>query len=289
MSRGLDHVIHAVRDLDAAGEYYTRLGFTVGARNRHPWGTHNRLVQLPGFFLEILTVAEPDKLPPPGDHTNPFATLNRDFLAEAGEGFTGLVLEGHEPAQEKAAFDAAGFGGIPLFHFSRRGKRADGSDTEVGFDIAFARDPASPRAAFFTCKQTNPENFWSADLQRHENGAVAVAACALVADNPSDHHIFLETFVGVRDLRSSSLGLAIETPRGAVLALDPRAFADSYGADAPRDRGLRVGALAFEVADLAATRALLARNGIAPAEHRGRLVVSGEGARGAVLVFEAAS
>jgi len=36
MARGLDHIVHAVRDLDAAADLYRRLGFTVGARNRHP-------------------------------------------------------------------------------------------------------------------------------------------------------------------------------------------------------------------------------------------------------------
>jgi catechol 2,3-dioxygenase-like lactoylglutathione lyase family enzyme len=49
MTRGLDHIVHAVRDLDAAAELYRSLGFTVGARNRHPWGTHNIIVQLPAF------------------------------------------------------------------------------------------------------------------------------------------------------------------------------------------------------------------------------------------------
>ena len=58
MSGGLDHLVHAVRDLEQAAELYRRLGFTVGARNQHSWGTHNHLVQLPGFFLELLTVAE---------------------------------------------------------------------------------------------------------------------------------------------------------------------------------------------------------------------------------------
>ena len=43
-------------DLDAAAEDYRRLGFTVGARNRHPWGTHNAIVQFPGVFIELLTV-----------------------------------------------------------------------------------------------------------------------------------------------------------------------------------------------------------------------------------------
>ena len=46
----------------ASSALYRRLGFTVGARNRHPWGTHNQIIQLPGFFVELLTVAEPDKL-----------------------------------------------------------------------------------------------------------------------------------------------------------------------------------------------------------------------------------
>src|SRR5205807_9008498 len=62
MPRGLDHIVHAVRDLDAAADLYRRVGFMVGARNRHAWGTHNQLVQFPGFFMELLTVAEPEKL-----------------------------------------------------------------------------------------------------------------------------------------------------------------------------------------------------------------------------------
>ena len=62
MARGLDHIAHAVRDLDAAADLYRRLGFTVGARNRHTWGTENHLVQFPGFFIELLTVTAPEKL-----------------------------------------------------------------------------------------------------------------------------------------------------------------------------------------------------------------------------------
>ena len=30
MPHGLDHIVHAVRDLDAAAEFYTSAGFTVG-------------------------------------------------------------------------------------------------------------------------------------------------------------------------------------------------------------------------------------------------------------------
>ncbi|MCC6949075.1 MAG: VOC family protein [Bradyrhizobiaceae bacterium] len=287
MARGLDHVVHVVRDLEAAADFYGRLGFTVGARNQHPWGTHNRLVQLPGFFLEILTAAEPEKIPPHSEQAFSFGAFNRDFLAQAGEGLSCMVLESDNTAADKTALEQAGFGGFDLLNFSRKGKRADGSDTEVGFSLAFARYPASPHAAFFTCKQTHPENFWSPALQRHANGAQAISACALVAENPSDHHIFLEAFTGVRAPHASSLGLTMRTPRGVVLAFDRRGFRDTYGLEPPTDEGLRLAALAFKVDDPDKLRAACAKAGIRVREAGGRLVVPAEAAFGAVLVFEA--
>jgi len=90
MARGLDHIVHAVRDLDAAADLYRRLGFNVGARNKHPWGTHNHIVQLPGFFIELLTLAEPEKLGSDGFSTM-FGAYNRDFIAR-GEGFSPCPL-----------------------------------------------------------------------------------------------------------------------------------------------------------------------------------------------------
>ena len=90
MARGLDHIVHAVRDLDAAADLYRRLGFTVGARNKHPWGTHNHIIQLSGFFIELLTFAEPEKLGSDGFSTM-FGAYNRDFITR-GEGFSLLIL-----------------------------------------------------------------------------------------------------------------------------------------------------------------------------------------------------
>ncbi len=282
MARGLDHIVHAVRDLEAAGAFYERLGFQVGARNRHPWGTHNRLVQFPGFFLEILTVVEPEKVA-----GATFGAFNQKFLNEVGEGLSALVVEGHDPKGERAALDAAGFGGIPLLEFSRQGKRPDGSDTEVGFKIVFARYPAAKHALFFTCMQTAPENFWSAELQRHPNGTRQIEAAVLVAENPTEHHIFLEALAGVRDIRATSLGLSIPTPRGTIQVMDPSSFNQAFGIEAPKDAGLRLAALVFSVTDLKATRVLLERNGVPAREQAGRLVVGPEAAFGAMIAFSA--
>jgi catechol 2,3-dioxygenase-like lactoylglutathione lyase family enzyme len=286
MGRGLDHAIHVVCDLEAAGAFYQRLGFQVGARNQHPWGTANRIVQLPGFFVEILGVAEPDKIPPMAAGRFSFGAFNRDFLARKGEGLSGLVLETTDAPADKAEFDRAGFGGFELLEFSRKSVLPDGGKTEVGFSIAFARDPASKEVGFFTCRQKTPESFWSPQLQRHPNGAREIAAAVFVAENPTDHHIFLETFSGSRDLRATSLGLRVATPRGVILVFDRRAFQDSLGIDAPAEDGLRLSALVFRVADRAAAKRLLETNGVEHHEQRDRLVIGPQAAHGAALVFE---
>jgi catechol 2,3-dioxygenase-like lactoylglutathione lyase family enzyme len=288
MARGLDHLVHAVRDLDAAGDLYARLGFTVGARNRHPWGTHNRIVQLPGFFVELLTVGESDKIAAVAPGTVSFGAFTRDFLAR-GEGLAMLVLEGHDAAGDAEAFRRAGIGDFAPFRFEREGRKPDGRAVKLGFSLAFARDELAPDTCFFTCQQHYPENFWDPAFQAHANGASTIAAIVLVAENPSDHHIFLSAFTGVRDLHATSTGVTVETPRGAIQAMDPAAFRLHYGV-APPDltAGARLAAAKFTVRDLAAARALLKTAGVAATEHMGRLVVGPDTALGATLVFEGA-
>lgn len=288
MTRGLDHVVHVVRDLAAASAVYERLGFQVGAENVHPWGTKNRLVQLPRFYIELLWIPGSVKLPPPAPRSYSFGAFNREFLQACGEGLSSLALQSSDPKAEAAEFDKTGFGGFEVVDFARKGWLADGSETEVAFSLAFARDPASPHAGFFTCLHKTPERIWFPELQRHKNGARGIAAAMFAAENPTDHHIFLEAFSGARDVRATSLGLRIETPRGEILAYDPRAFFDALGSAAPKEEGMRFSALIFTVADLAATRRELEKNGLSPRDLHNRLVVGPDGACGAVIAFESA-
>ncbi|WP_369807044.1 VOC family protein [Ancylobacter radicis] len=286
MIRGLDHVVHVVRDLEAAGEFYDMLGFTVGARNRHPWGTHNRLIQLPGFFIEILEVAEPDSIPDSADGIFSFGGFNRDFLASVGQGLSMLVLEGNDPAAEKAEFDAAGFGGFELFDFSREGKRPDGSDVEVSFSLAFARDPASSHAGFFTCLQRKPENFWAPDLQRHMNGSAGVAGVVLVAPEPEPHLAFLETFIGAPLRRAVDGWYIAKTPRGDVDLMSPALFTERFAIAPPTDEGMRIAALRFGVADIDKTRKRVSSSRMSAEEIEGLIVIGPGAGLGATLLFE---
>ena len=285
MSRGLDHIVHAVHDLDAAADLYRRLGFTVGARNRHAWGTHNHIVQLPGFFVELLTVAEPEKLGTDG-FSALFGTFNRLFLKQQ-EGLSLLILESANAVADVADFRAAKIGVSDAMRFEREAKRPDGSTVKVGFSLAFARDPQAPQIGFAACQQHFPENFWNPAFQQHANTVSGVAGVVLVAENPSDHHIFLSAMSGVRDLHATSSGVTASTPRGDIKAMDPAAFRSHFGT-APPDvsAGARLAALRFRVRDRAALTAALAAGGITSASHMGSTVIAPEHAMGASLVFE---
>jgi hypothetical protein len=284
MARGLDHLVHAVRDLDAAAELYRRLGFTVGARNRHAWGTHNHLVQFPGVFIELLTVAEPEKLGTDG-FSALFGTFNRVFLKDQ-EGLSLLILESTDAVDDAAVFRASGIGVSDALRFEREGKRPDGTPVKVGFSLAFARDAKAPAIGFAVCKQHFPENFWNPSFQQHANTAVGIDGVVLVAENPTDHHIFLSAFTGVRDLQATSSGVTASTPRGDVKVMDPAAFRSHFGTEPPDiAQGPRFAALQFRVRDPAALAAALTAGGVNSSSRMGSTIVAPEVAMGATLAF----
>jgi catechol 2,3-dioxygenase-like lactoylglutathione lyase family enzyme len=260
MPRGLDHIVHAVRDLDAAADFYRRLGFTVGARNKHPWGTHNSIVQFPGFFIELLTFAEPDKLGTDGFSTL-FAAYNRDFIAR-GEGLSLLILESRDAYADEAAFRAAGIAASPVMGFEREGKRPDGSAVKVGFSLAFAENTAAPDIHFCICQQHYPENFWNPAFQQHANGVTGVAGVVAVADAPISHRDFFEAYCG-GSAGPVVGGFGIRTPRGAVEVITPAAFLLRFGVKPPDTAGgarlaaLRLSGPALSASQQAALGALL--------------------------------
>jgi hypothetical protein len=288
MARGLDHVVHAVRDLDAAATLYQRMGFTVGARNRHPWGTHNRLVQLPGFFVELLTLGEPEKLGTDG-FSELFGRFNQRFLVRQ-EGLSVALLESHDAHDDARAFHAAGIAASEALRFERDGKRPDGRSVRVAFSLAFAHDPLASEIGFAVCQQHYPENFWNPEFQAHANGVVAIGGIVLVAENPTDHHIFLSAWSGERELQSTSSGITVATPRGEIQIMEPSAYRGHFGIDPPPVvAGARLAALRFVTRNEALAEEALDRAGIAHSKTRGRLVVGPEMALGAGIVFESAA
>jgi catechol 2,3-dioxygenase-like lactoylglutathione lyase family enzyme len=287
MARGLDHIVHAVRDLDAAADLYRRLGFTVGSRNRHPpeWGTENHIVQLPGVYVELLGLGDTARTAPHGAQHFSFGAFNRDFLAR-GEGLSMLALQG-QGAPDAEAFGAAGIGDFAPFEMAREARRPDGTTVRLAFTLTFARDPKAPYFGAFAIRHHFPEHFWNPAAQVHANTAAAVTGVVLVAENPSDHHIFLSALTGECDLLATSAGLTIKTPRGDIQVMTPAAFGDHFGTEPPSvANGARLAALRFAVRDLDQAARLLQGGGLSVAERMGQLIVGPQTALGATLAFE---
>ncbi|MBL8590461.1 MAG: VOC family protein [Methylobacteriaceae bacterium] len=299
--RPLDHLVLAARDLEAQAAFYRRLGFTVGARNRHPWGTENHVVQLEGGFLELISTGPAFMRPAEVDpHVYSFPQFIADYLAQR-EGLAMLALASADARADAAQFRALGIGDYEPFHFERRGKAADGRDVHVAFTLAYARSRLIEAAGFFTCQQHNPDNFWSPAFQRHANGARRLKSAVMIADGPSDHAEFLSHFTRQREMLATSMGLEIDVGGGGrVEVLTPVAFQFHFGAQALAAAGQ--GALGFEtaatqtrfaafriaVADLAAAEALLAGAGLRHERRDGQIVVAAADAFGVALSFEPA-
>ena len=288
MPRGLDHIVHAVRDVDAAADFYVRAGFTVSGRNRHPWGTHNRIVQLKNCYIEILEVAEPEKIVPHGARSFSFGAFNRDFLANR-EGFSMLLLNSSDAASDARAFEANGIGAFDVFDFAREGKRPDGGTVKLAFSLAFAAEPNSPDLRFAVCQHHFPENFWNPAFQVHANGAQDAPGVVMVARDPANHQNFLKAYIGAGEVDTRAGRLTAHTENGDIDILEPSAVRDLFGLPVKASgKGLTLNAMRFTVADLGQTETLHRQNGLAVQRHGEKLIVPPNEAFGATLIFEAA-
>jgi hypothetical protein len=290
MSRRLDHVVLAARDLDAQAQIFRHMGFRVGARNAHPWGTQNHIVQFADTFLELICAPAPYHAPvDPDPRAFSFAAFVHDYV-QTREGAAMLALTGADARADAQAFHDWGMGDFEPFHFERRGQRANGEPTQVGFTLAFARAKTMPDVGFFTCAHQYPENFWDRDLQSHANGVTGVSKVTLVAENPADHAEFLSHFTQLRDFRSSSMGIEFELGDGQVIeVLTPVAYGFHYGAQALSHARVQphIAALELRTSSLESVRQALTGGRIDYTQDRGRLIVQASAACGVTLAFAA--
>ncbi len=200
--RAFDHIVLAVRDLDATARVYGDLGFTLTPRAYHEdrMGTSNRLVQFAeGNFIELLEVDRPDKLAPPVFAGTPpvfsFGAHNKAALAE-GEGASMLAFASEDARSDIDAFRAAGLQTYAPFDFERQARLPDGQEVTVAFSLAFATSPDMPRTAFFVCQNRAAQYFWKPAFQTHANGARGIRAIYLASDAPDRDAAFLGKLFG---------------------------------------------------------------------------------------------
>lgn len=284
--RPIDHLVLAVRDLDAARETYRRLGFTLTPVARHPFGTANSLVQLHGSYLELLTVADAAAIPEATSSRFSFGAFNRAYL-ERREGLSMVALSSQDAPADRMAFAEHGLPTYEPFTFERIAEGPDGVQRTVGFALAYTSDARTHGGAgFFTCQHLHPENFWRPEFQTHANGAVKVDSAVFVTRDPADFHEFLTYFTGQHDMLSTSLHVRFDLGPSRLDVQSPVAFRAFFGEDAGADprrfTGYRVA-----VRNLKATRKLLEANGVPCRTLSGALIVPSDFAHGAAVAFVA--
>jgi catechol 2,3-dioxygenase-like lactoylglutathione lyase family enzyme len=281
MPRAIDHLVIPARDLAAQAELYRRLGFQVGARNRHPWGTENHIVQFDGAFLELIGLGEGFESPAPVAGVFSFARFVAEFL-KTREGMAMLVLRSSDAEADRREFVAKGLGDFQRFDFGRRAQRPDGSSVDVAFSLAFASCAALPQAGFFVCQQHFPENFWNREAQLHPNGASGISGVVITHERPGEVVEFLSGFVDApaRSVADGFLFASIE-------CITPDAFSGRFGVDAPGPEAQGLAAMRVAVAEIDSTASLLEERGVTIRRRDEMLIVDARDAMGALIAFAA--
>lgn len=288
MSRGIDHLVLPVRDLEDAKSAYERFGFTTTPKARHPFGTENVLVQLQGNFLELLGIAQPENINPPEPGAFSFAHFNQSFLDER-QGMSMLVFESSDARADQAEFAAKGLTGYAPFDFSRQATLPGGEQVTVAFSLAFVTDPRMPDAAFFCCQQHAPQYFWKPAYQSHRNAAVVCSEVVMVAEEPTGFADFFESLQGRRQVDARHGQLEVATSRGGITLVTPRAFAERFPGQPPIAPGEGAVFAAYRIStrNLEATESVLRANAVAYRSVGDRLQIGPDEALGIAIEFSA--
>ncbi len=229
MPRALDHLVIAFRDLGLAAERYRGLGFRVGPRNRHPWGTENQIVQLDGVYSRTDRPRRGLRAARTRRSRVPVCRLPQWFSCPPRGAGDGRAAFGRRRGGSARVRSRRFWGPDPVRFRAQRGARRPRGRVWPSRST-FARIPALPEAGFFACQHKHPENFWDAAAQVHPNGATGVTELAFVHPEPEAVRGIFSTFFEAE---------ALPAPGGFRFALS------NVGSELPHACGLcgRVGRL----------------------------------------------
>ena len=282
----LDHIGAMVRDLDAGAERWRRLGFKLAPRSPQMgydkatdsttlWATANHVAVFRQGYLELIGIVDPGR-------PNPWARFY--------DRFEGIHIVAFRCAEADAAYAELSRRTDALNPpIDRRRQAPYGAGTrEMRFRNIFSRDERFPEGRFIVVEHQTPEVLWQEELMSHPNGAVALREVIFCADEVAATRDRLASITGTEP-RGDAATTRVEAPGGGTLTvLSPAAFAARFPGVALPALPCAA-AVTIAVAELASTRALLARAGLATRDGAGGSVwVAPADANGAVFAFEQA-
>ncbi len=273
----LDHVVIAVRDLEASKAVYSRLGFVVSPGGRHPGGTENLVVRFSaGGYLELIS---------PYDATLPGGGHMAEQLKK-GEGAVGAGLEITSAERAARMLTAEGLkidGPNPgtIVRPDDKGPPqtrwwslsfANAAASRPIFMIQYVRDPNRPPVA----RVPHPNSSFSISaMVVAVNDADKAAAGYGKIGNVADREIPLPEFGGVAE--------EIVLNKGSILLLHPT---DPTGPAAQqlKDRGEGILGVRIGVASLDETREKVGEKNVS--KDKQSVLVKPENAGGVWLQFQ---
>jgi hypothetical protein len=285
----LDHVVLPVVNIEMARERLGKLGFTVAADARHPFGTENACVFFADkTYLEPLGVASLETYEAAIGDGNVFTARDRAFRFRCGDdGLSAIVFGTPDADGDHARFIADGMSGGDMLQFARQMKMPDGAEATAAFRLAFAADLRAPDFFLFACQRVNPLPSDRKALETHANGVSGILAIVLSSSDPKAFAPLLQLASDAAALRDEAFGVSLDAGSTRINILSPDGLNAYYDLSDPKaDRGLRGAAIVFSVADLAVTEAHLAANGITYTRKNNRILVKAAPGQGALFAFE---
>lgn len=230
---GLDHLVVAVRDLDAAAADWASLGFTLSPRGLHSAhiGSANYTMMFGEDYLELLGVVTP----------TPHNQALRDFV-DAREGLDRAAFTTTDAGAGADALRARGVDAVGPVHFSRPVPLPGGGETEARFSVF--RWPVTARVGglgIFACQHHTRDAVWVPSLQRHANGATRIRRVLVATDDPAGSAAALAAAIDATAVQDGDFHVVATAPTRAAVAFAPRdAIARRAQCDAaalPREGG----------------------------------------------------
>jgi catechol 2,3-dioxygenase-like lactoylglutathione lyase family enzyme len=258
-TRGIDHIVIAVRDLDRGEAQFCRLGFALTPRGHHTTlGSYNHCAMFAQDYLELIA---------PGTKRRP--ALDR-FLA-VREGIAGIALRTGDARRTFAELRERGVNAAEPNAFGRP-VEAEGRKGEARFATTEVESPATAGVRVFYCQHDTPELVWLPSYQVQPNGIERLVGLVIVDDG--------DGFAGLLDRLPGNPSTQAEFLTSAMAA---QRFA---GDPILKTASPYVAAVRFGVGDRAATARHLETAGV-PVRRLddGTIQVSSRDAMGAVLEF----
>ena len=250
----IDHPVIAVANMESGHELYAKLGFTIPPRGRHlEWGTGNWCIMFADDYLELRGIVDGSRY-----------THNLDaHLASKGEGLMGLAFAPAVSAE--VSFTRAQEVGLKptgLKALTRRFELPEG-DALPNFRICYLNEAEIPELlTTVVCEHRTPEIIRTPAWLVHENTVTGVRSVTGVSDDLATLAARLALLVGSENVSSTETAVRMNLPKGAYLEYVTPAVAAERGIADPKAVVPYLPVMTLGVANIAATRSVLRRNGI---------------------------